>query len=83
MNNKIKILDKEFEVGDMVELGVNEDTGIFSKNWSNAYLGYIKYFRKGKYDTEIWLRPDRKGICNDIVIGKKDITSIKKLVYER
>ena len=72
--NKIKILDKEFELEDMVE--VTTDTG----DWSNSYVGYLsRHFD----DTRILLKHDKKGVGHDNLIVIKEIIDIKKLVYER
>ena len=85
--NKIKILNKEFEVGDMVEV-------VWSYRGSpNIYsLGYvtdpskdatmIKYWTPVYGNTLLSISNNREDKTNNSkIIEYKDIKSIKKLVY--
>ena len=70
---KITILNKEFEVGDMVELS--------QKFWDIKEIGYIRDF------NEVELRlghRDRGAITafNEFMVTIEDITNINKLVYQ-
>ena len=77
---KIKILNKEFEVGDMVELDIGQ-----------KHIGYIREINGVSEFNQIFEPHIRFGGCQNSDIDEfttapviiESITSIKKLVYEQ
>ena len=79
--NKIKILNKEFEVGDMVEVDFETNPMYPQPETAMSAIGYITSIDVGK------IKIQNVGIggvdCSSVPpIDTDTITSINKLVYE-
>ena len=74
--SKIKILGKEFDEGDMVEVGYKHN------GMTKLCIGYIKKINN-KLAFFYKLSDFRLPLDNATVLLRKDIKRINKLVYER
>ena len=78
--NKIKILDKEFKVGDMVRVHY----GNKSIHSTNSIIGYVKGVKIfSPEERALELTSDENGINPTLRRYDTEIIDIKKLVYER
>ena len=81
--NKIKILNKEFEVGDMVEIEKHSFTDDCGMSHTIKCIGYIHGIEGVDFSKRIQLYSEEWGGYEHEFEVEEEITSIKKLVYEQ
>ena len=84
--NKITILGKEFEVGDMVAVEYTEDD--WDVTHERQVVGYIDLLKKKTKELDIFVIEMHKKQIGELEepyvdIYRRDITNVKKLVYEQ
>lgn len=79
--NKIKILNKEFELWDMVEVKIR-----YSYKYSNKFVGHLTGKLQddvsGRYYIKVKISDEEVNMLEDF-LWEDEIVSINKLVYEQ